>query len=174
MFVFDFTCDHPVPKDAPRRWWALIDTLCWLRATAIFATVLLSLNPWYRPLQLYALAITALFLHYFRSLGAHHYLSKGNKLGFEDQLLDSINIKGRPLLTELLFPVGLRYHALHHLFPAMPYHNLGIAHKRLMRQLPEDSLYRQLEYPSFYSVLKILFRNARRGPSPQVPQHKAA
>jgi len=28
-------------------------------------------------------------------------------------------------------PVGLRYHALHHYFPGIPYHNLGFAYQRL-------------------------------------------
>jgi fatty acid desaturase len=102
-------------------------------------------------------------LHYFRSLGAHHYVSDSQAVNFREQLLDSINIKGHRFFTELLFPVGLRYHALHHLFPQMPYHNLGEAHRRLMEQLPENALYRQLEYPSFWIVLKSLWRNARKG-----------
>ena len=81
-------------------------------------------------------------------------------MSFRDQLYDSADIVGNPL-TELVYPVGLRYHALHHMFPSLPYHNLGIANRRLMAQLPADSPYRDLVYPSVYSVLKILFRNAR-------------
>lgn len=162
-FVFVWRCNHDLPHDAPVRFYLLMDVLIWMRATAIVVTPLIGLNPWYRPLQLYALAVFTLFLHYFRSLGAHHYVSDGRAVNFRDQLLDSINIKGWGILTELLFPVGLRYHALHHLFPQMPYHNLGKAHRRLMEQLPEGALYRELEYPSFYSVLKSLWKNARRG-----------
>jgi fatty acid desaturase len=163
-FVFVWRCNHELPHDAPRRFYMLMDVLCWLRATAIF--VIPAVSPivgWDQPFKLYALAVFTLFLHYFRSLGAHHYVSDHKPVSFRDQLLDSINIKGWGLLTELLFPVGLRYHALHHLFPQMPYHNLGKAHRRLMEQLPKDALYRQLEYPSFWSVLKSLFRNARKG-----------
>jgi hypothetical protein len=37
------------------------------------------------------------------------------------------------------FPLGLRYHALHHLFPSLPYHALGTAHRRLIVALPPDS-----------------------------------
>jgi fatty acid desaturase len=37
--------------------------------------------------------------------------------------------------------VGLRYHALHHLLPGVPYHNLAEAHRRLCKELEVDSLY---------------------------------
>ena len=43
----------------------------------------------------------------------------------------------------------------------MPYHNLGIAHHRLMDQLPEDSPYRKQVYPTFRSVLRELLRHTR-------------
>ena len=163
-FVFDWGCRHELPHDSPIRFYLLMDVLCWLRTSAIFvAPVIQGGDAYFRPLQLYALVIFTLFLHYFRSLGAHHYVSDSQAVSFREQLLDSINIKGHRLFTELLFPVGLRYHALHHLFPQMPYHNLGEAHRRLMEQLPENALYRQLEYPSFWFVLKSLWRNARKG-----------
>jgi hypothetical protein len=41
----------------------------------------------------------------------------------------------------LLCPVGLRFHALHHLFPGLPYHNLEKAHGRLSTALPVSSDY---------------------------------
>lgn len=159
-FVFVFPCPHEIPAKAPRKYWAAMDIACSLRAWAIPGAVIIGLHPWYHVLQLYVLAIFPLFLHYFRSLTAHRYLGDGNRQTFQEQLLDSIDITGNPILTELLYPVGLRYHALHHLFPTMPYHNLGIAHRRLMAKLPEDSPYRQVVYPSVWSVLRELIANA--------------
>jgi fatty acid desaturase len=69
-------------------------------------------------------------------------LRDGETATYLEQLLDSNTFPGHPLLTELWAPLGMRYHALHHLVPSMPYHNMGRAHRRLMRELPADSPYR--------------------------------
>jgi hypothetical protein len=66
------------------------------------------------------------------------------------------------VFTELFFPLGLRYHALHHLFPALPYHNLGIAHRRLLRELSENSAYRATVYSSFWDVVGVLWSDMRQ------------
>jgi fatty acid desaturase len=77
-----------------------------------------------------------------------------------DQLEDSINLMGMPVVTELFFPVGLRYHALHHLFPTLPYHHLAEAHRRLLAALPEGSSYHRTVAPGFWVVAKDVFRTA--------------
>lgn len=82
-------------------------------------------------------------------------------MSFDEQIADSINFAGRSPLTALLFPVGLRYHALHHWFPALPYHSLGRAHRRLMAQLPADSPYRLTVRRSFLEAVGNLWRGAR-------------
>jgi hypothetical protein len=93
---------------------------------------------------------------------AHHYRSNGEPMGHVDQLFDSVNLRGMPVITELFFPLSLRYHALHHLFPSLPYHSLGTAHRRLMAELPPDSSYRETEFAGFWSVVRDLVRNAHR------------
>jgi fatty acid desaturase len=72
----------------------------------------------------------ASFVNTMRTLGAHAYESAGAPLDREGQLLDSIDTPGAPW-TELWAPVGLRYHALHHYFPGIPYHNLAEAYRRI-------------------------------------------
>ena len=72
-----------------------------------------------------------------------------------------INITGQTWPTALLFPVGLRYHALHHLFPALPCHHMGTAHRRLMQNLPSDSPCRATSRSRYAEVVGELRRSAR-------------
>src|SRR5690606_28017846 len=87
------------------------------------------------------------------------------RMSLPEQVADSINVTGQTWLTVVMFPVGLRYHALHHLFPFLPYHNLGKAHRRLMEQLPADSPYREVNCDSYFTAVARLWRSAR-GTSP--------
>jgi fatty acid desaturase len=47
------------------------------------------------------------------------------------------------------------------LFPTMPYHNLGLAHRRLMEHLPAQAAYRRVVFPSYWSVLRHLLAQIR-------------
>jgi fatty acid desaturase len=152
---------HRPPDPLPRSW-VWLETASMIRAWFIPVAVVVGINPPTHLLELYLLAAVSLGLNYVRNLAAHRYRNEsGRQMTYTEQLLDSVNLTGHPLLTELLFPVGLRYHALHHIFPTLPYHNLGKAHRRLMARLPEDSPYRRTVFPSFASVVRQLWRDAR-------------
>jgi fatty acid desaturase len=110
--------------------------------------------------QLYLTAAFIVLLNEVRTLGAHRYLNDGDETTFVEQLVDSVNYPRWPCLSELWAPVGLRFHALHHLFPSLPYHNLPAAHRRLMEQLPADSPYRLTESDSLWSTIAQLWRTA--------------
>lgn len=159
-FVIDWHFRREIPENAPRHWWAVMDVLCSIRAWMIFAAPVMGLAPWTRIPALYFLATFILFLNYLRTLAAHRYRSEGEPMSHVDQLLDSVDVTGDLVITELLCPVGLRYHALHHLFPSVPYHNLGIAHRRLMAELPQDSPYRKVVEPSIWPVIWQIVRDA--------------
>jgi fatty acid desaturase len=110
-------------------------------------------------LQCLALS-TALFLNNLRTLVVHRYRSNGKRSTATEQLLDSVNYPRQAWLNELWAPVGLRFHAVHHLFPGIPYHNLAAAHARLLLLLPPDSPYRQTEGRSLLRGLQELWRAA--------------
>lgn len=111
-------------------------------------------------IQAYAVSVVLILINNVRTLGAHRWMGDGRELSFEEQLLDSINYPYRPWITELWGPVGTRYHALHHLFPSIPYHNLGVAHRRLMAGLPNDSLYRDTVRVSLIGAIVELWQRA--------------
>jgi len=107
-----------------------------------------------------------------RTLAAHHYENEGGTMDVEEQLLDSITLRGLPLLTVLIAPVGLRYHALHHYLPYLPYHSLGRVHRHLLSELPQSAPYRATLRDGVHT-LQDLWRNAGRGDSAQIslPEH---
>lgn len=134
---------------------------------------------WFDPfwIQAYLMGLSVLMMNNIRTLGAHRWTSKGEELSFEEQLLDSLNYPYRAWITELWGPVGLRYHAIHHLFPSMPYHNLGIAHRRLMANLPEDNLYRDTVRVSLLGEIADLWKrssNAHRQTAEESPPTRRA
>lgn len=120
--------------------------------------------------QGYLMGVFVVLLNELRTLGAHRWTGDGQELTFEEQLLDSLNYPYRPWFTELWGPVGTRYHALHHLFPTLPYHNLGKAHKLLMEKLPADSPYRETVRVSLVSALVELWQRAKESES----QHRVS
>jgi fatty acid desaturase len=75
-------------------------------------------------------------------------------------MLDSVNIPGNKWMTPLWAPVGLRFHATHHLFPDLPYHSLGEAHRRLMQDNGENSLYGLTVSSGLVSTLNQLWNHA--------------
>ena len=115
----------------------------------------------------YALLAFTLALNWVRNLAAHRYVNGGGRMTMAEQVAESINITGQTWLTVFMFPVGLRYHALHHMFPALPYHHLGEAHRRLMAGLPADALYRGCNRDSYFTAVRELWQSARQTPQGQ-------
>lgn len=138
----------------------LYSSLVWLLWVSALSLAALKIIPW-RVFGVWLLVSAFIsFVNTLRTLGAHGYESEGEALDRQAQLLDSIDTPGA-LWTELWAPVGLRYHALHHYFPGIPYHNLGQAHRRLVESLPSDAAYHESRSPSLLFSLRKLYRNGR-------------
>ncbi len=164
--VVDPAYVRPLPTDKEMRLWQRQEFTCFaycLTMTVLLTTGVLPIKWLFLG---YSTAVSIITLNAIRTLGAHRYqFDRQHEVTFVEQLLDSVNYPRWPLLSELWAPVGLRYHALHHLFPSMPYHSLPEAHRRLMTQLPADSPYRRTESPGLCASLRQLWRNARSSTS---------
>ena len=100
------------------------------------------------------------FINSLRTLAAHCYRYSGEEvLDISEQLLDSVNIPNS-FLGVLWAPVGLRFHATHHLIPEMPYHSLGKTHQKLREQFSEKNLYIQTSSNGLLSTLARLWRES--------------
>ena len=142
-----------------------VELLCWIRATMIPLGVLIGLTHWTRLPMLYLLGVSVLILNQMRLLADHHYDADGEQMSFSDHLLDSCNYSSRDFFTWLFFPFSIRYHALHHLFPTLPYHNLAAANDHLLKTLPADSSYRQLDQPNWRTVASRTVRAREEKPA---------
>ncbi len=143
-----------------------VEALCFLRAAAIPVTISLGFAPLSRIPLLYMLALATFFMNQMRQLADHHFDGDGTPATVEDHILDSCNFTGKDPLTLLFFPFAIRFHALHHLFPSLPYHNLETAHRHLAQTLPADSPYLGLDQAGWWGVAK---RTVLGSPRPQMP-----
>lgn len=139
---------------ADRRAILAVEIPCFLRAALIPVLVLAGVNHWSRMPLLYALAVATVVLNQLRQLADHHFEGDGSRVDIEAHILDSCNFTSNDPLTLLFFPFSIRYHALHHLFPSLPYHNLKPAHEHLAATLPADSPYHSLDRPGWWSVAR--------------------
>jgi fatty acid desaturase len=118
----------------------------------------------------YVIAMFIFLINSLRTLSAHAYRNPGDQeMEFAEQYLDSINVPGHWLITGLWAPVGLRYHATHHLFMSLPYHNLGEAQRRLMNGLSDNTLYARTLRKSMWDALGRIWSEASASTRMPVP-----
>ncbi len=113
---------------------------------------------WQPLLNLLAVLSVTAVLNQLRTLVAHLWENEGEAMSVTAQFLDTVNVPPPGLIAEVWAPVGLRYHALHHLMPSMPYHALPEAHRRLVAELGIDSSYHEANHPG---MLVLVGRIAR-------------
>ncbi|HVP27657.1 MAG TPA: fatty acid desaturase [Myxococcota bacterium] len=144
---------RPMPTGRQARRWAVQEAATcaffWLVVWAVWRGSL----PWTWLVQWWIVGAGILVTNQVRTLAAHGYANEGEELDSTGQLLDSINLRSTSLLTRLAAPVGMRYHALHHFMPSVPYHSLATLHRRLLAELPSAAPYRHTERKSILRVV---------------------
>jgi len=146
---------RPAEGELKRRFfWQEVGASAW--AMALVASVFAI---GWRPL-LVALAVFSLvaLLNQLRTLVAHLWENEGEAMTVTAQYLDSVNVPPPSPLAALWAPVGLRYHALHHLIPSMPYHSLGEAHRRLRGHLEPETTFWQASHKGMAPLLVRIVR----------------
>jgi fatty acid desaturase len=161
--TIDFRYRRPQPSSRDERTWRLQEISAFLSGAMVIALLIAGILPYQVLVVWYSVAVLVFLLNSLRTLAAHCYRNPGNqRMSFSEQYLDSVNVPGNPVLTPLWAPVGLRYHATHHLFPTLPYHGLGEAHRRLVRELPDNTLYLQTTRKGLWDALRRLWQDSRR------------
>jgi fatty acid desaturase len=141
--------------------WRQQEIAACLLGAAIITLVVLDVLPYSLLVLWYLISVTVYFLNSLRTLAAHAYRNPGDrKMTLAEQYLDSINIPGNFLITPLWAPVGLRYHATHHLFMSMPYHNLGKAQRRLVNGLTDNSQYIKTIRSGLWDALRHIWHES--------------
>lgn len=143
-----------MPDGPARREWLWLE----IAASAWSITLIAGAATGLLPLREFLIALGivsgSVVLNQIRTLVAHLWANDGEQMTVTAQYLDSANVPGA--LAALWAPVGLRYHALHHLLPTLPYHSLPQAHRRLTAALDGESAYHRATYPGLPKLLGSL------------------
>ena len=143
--------------------WRRQELAAFLFASAVVSLILLEVISIDVLVLWYLVAAMVFILNSLRTLAAHAYRNPGEKpMSHAEQYLDSVNVPGNPLITPLWAPVGLRFHATHHLFMSMPYHNLAKAHRRLISGLDDNTLYLTTVRSGLWDALRRIWRESAR------------
>lgn len=152
------------PEGEAKALWTRLEISASLWAVSFVTLAVTGILPLKAVLIILGVASAVAVLNQVRTLVAHLWENEGEAMTVTAQYLDSVNVPPPTLLPALWAPVGLRYHALHHLLPSVPYHNLGEAHRRLSAVLDPGSPYFKANYKGLpYLMWKIGLSAATRG-----------
>jgi fatty acid desaturase len=154
-FALNRRYKRPLPDPAERRRWYWQDAGCALYQLAFVVLCLTGVLSWSLAGAWYAVAFITMLTNYYRVMSSHAYWTGLSPTTRKQQILDSLTVTGSPWLF-WLYPVGLRYHALHHMMPHVPYHHMAKLHRILLTRLPDDHPYRATIVNGFLQAYRRL------------------
>ncbi|MEG8038260.1 fatty acid desaturase [Sphingomonas sp. LR60] len=152
-----------MPQGEEKVRWDRIEAATAVWALALIGSTVAGVLPLRAFLIFLAVGSGVALINQVRTLVAHLWENEGEVMTVTAQYLDSVNVPPPALLPVLWAPIGLRYHALHHLLPGVPYHALGKAHQRLAGVLEADSPYYKANYRGLPGLVGKLTMATIRG-----------
>jgi fatty acid desaturase len=155
----DFRRRAPAPEDRAR--FIALET-----GAAIWGIAVLASLFWvgWRPVAIALGVFSAVaILNQLRTLVAHLWENEGEPMSVTAQYLDTVNVPPPGIVAALWAPVGLRYHALHHLLPSLPYHSLAEAHRRLTAHELAAETYGRAHYRGMAPLVGKIAASTMRG-----------
>jgi fatty acid desaturase len=134
------------PEGEFARHWTRVEIAASIWAITLIGLVVSGMLPLRAFAIILAVFAAVAVVNQVRTLVAHLWENEGEAMSVTAQYLDTVNVPPPSMLPMLWAPVGLRYHALHHLLPGVPYHNLGEAHRRISAVVDMDSPYHKASY----------------------------
>jgi fatty acid desaturase len=150
------------PEGTAQVYWNRVEAAASVWAIAVVVLVATGIVPLRSAVIAFVIVSAVAVINQVRTLVAHLWENEGEAMTVTAQYLDSVNVPPPTLLPALWAPVGLRYHALHHLLPSLPYHALGEAHRRLTAALDADSPYHKASYAGLPGLVGRIARSTMR------------
>ncbi len=158
----DLMYERPESTKQNDRTWQLQEWGACLFGLAAVAAFSYGVLPIELLLVWYAVEVLIFIWNTLRTFVAHAYRNPGDKrMSRTEEFYDSCDVPGNKFITPLWAPVGLRFHATHHLFPSMPYHHLGEARRLLISELEDNRPYLVATRKSLWHGLVRLWKDAK-------------